>query len=105
VANPSVDTLAEVEVRSFGSGDLAGRSEVKKVELGAGRGTTIDLGRSGAEPRGLVVSSTSPVVVERRVQGASGHDLAVIPAVPSADDLAELPSMSHTVAAATPSGS
>jgi hypothetical protein len=104
VANPSVDALAEVEVRPFGSGVLAGRTEVKKVELEPGRGTTIDLGPSGAAPRGLVVSATSPVVVERRVQGASGHDLAVIPAVPSADDLDPLPSMSHTAAAGTPSG-
>jgi hypothetical protein len=104
VANPSVDTLAEVEVRAFGSG-RAPRAEVKKVELEPGHGTTIDLGPSGASPRGLVVSATSPVVVERRVQGASGHDLAVIPAVPSADDLVALPSMAHTEAAGTPSGS
>jgi hypothetical protein len=105
VANPSVDTLAEVEVRAFGAGRTARRTDVKKVELEPGHGTTIDLGPSGASPRGLVVSATSPVVVERRVQGASGHDLAVIPAVPSADDIRVLPSMSHTVAAGTPSGS
>jgi len=99
IANPSVDTIAEVEVRTFAAGAEAKGDAVKKVELGPGRGTSIDLGATGGEARGLIVTSNSPVVVERRALGASGDDLAVIGAVPSADDLDPLPSMSHTAAA------
>jgi hypothetical protein len=105
VVNPSVDTLAEVRIRTWagGTGPASGPA-VRKLELGPGRGTTVDLGTTGGQARVLDVTSSSPVVVERRVLGSSGDDLAVIAAVPDASRLSDLPSMSHT-AAPRPAGS
>jgi hypothetical protein len=105
VVNPSVDTLAEVRIRTWAAGGPpSSGSAVRSVELGPGRGATVDLGVTGGQPGVLSVTSSSPVVVERRVLGGSRADLAVVAAVPLADSMGGLPSMSHTVAAG-PSGS
>jgi hypothetical protein len=95
IANPSADTIAEVRVTTFGAGSVATGSKVLKAEIGAGHSATVDLGAAGADPRGLIVTASSPVVVERRVNGTGGTDLADIAAVPVAP-LRVLPPMAHT---------
>ncbi len=99
VANPSADTIAKVEVRSFGAGKLAGGSSVLKAEVGPGHSARIDLGAAGADPRGLEITSSSPVVVERHALEGSA-DLSVIPAIP----ISPYVSVAPLVQAAAPGG-
>jgi len=96
VVNPSTDTIARVNVSRVAAG---GEAPVgSEIELAPGGGVAIELGPAGAEPAGIEVASSSPVVAERRVAAASGGDLAVIAMIGRNGELAELPSMSHTTA-------
>jgi hypothetical protein len=91
LVNPSRDTIARVEIRAFGGGVLDEGDAVREVELAPGGGAAVDLGASGEVPRGLVVSSSAPVLVERRLAGSSKVDIEVIPGVPDGRGLARLP--------------
>jgi len=95
IANPSVDTIAEARVTSFGAGKKSTGAGTLKAEIGPGHSAAVDLGAAGTDPRGLIITSSSPVVVERRVLFAGGEDFSVIAAVPAAP-LFVLPAMSHT---------